>query len=262
MRKEIITNLDELKNHTEVVEIKSGDVELKDKATAIMQDLEDTLVATDGLLALSAPQIGINARVIAMKFNESIKFFINPVVTKKLEYSIGGETCASMPGKEILIARPEKVRLVYYNNKLEYEDNQLLGAAAKLFDQQYQLLEGVTPDELGLVSDIVEDGPLSELSEEEFSQILDIYKSFVKTKTDKLKEEVETDEDLKKDYKKLSFAEDVMAERAAVVEDPTERINANKRRARAKMLIGKNIMDEQRHANQIQLNKFLKKIGK
>ena len=59
------------------------------------------------------------------------------------------------------------------------EDNKLLGIAARLFDQQYQLLDGVSPADLGLVSDIEQDGSLSELTEEEFNQVIEIYKQFV-----------------------------------------------------------------------------------
>jgi len=58
------------------------------------------------------------------------------------------------PGKEFVIGRPEEITVVYYNEDFKYEDNKLMGYAAALFDQQYQLLEGVLPDELGLMSDI------------------------------------------------------------------------------------------------------------
>ena len=49
-----------------------------------------------------------------------------------------------MPGQEILITRPEEITIVYYNDEFKYEENKLLGAAARLFDQSAQLLESLS----------------------------------------------------------------------------------------------------------------------
>ena len=59
--------------------------------------------ANDNLYALAAPQIGINKRIFCLRFNDQIKTFINPIITKKKGISIVVETCVSMPGKEIVI---------------------------------------------------------------------------------------------------------------------------------------------------------------
>ena len=53
------------------------------------------------LMAISAPQIGIEKRIFCIKFNDEIKTFINPIITKKSDYKIVTETC-SMPGKRNL----------------------------------------------------------------------------------------------------------------------------------------------------------------
>lgn len=262
MNREIITDLEKLKEAAEPIDLQLDNEESKAKIQSIKQDLIDTLEANPSLLALSAPQIGLNARVIAVRFSDAIKLFINPIITKKINYSLGGEQCASMPGKEILLARPEELQLVYYNNDNKYEDNKLLGAAARVFDQQYQILDGVTPDELGLVSDIEEDGPLSSLSEDEFQQIAEVYKQFIATKAKTMNEAVQADEDLAPKLKEMKFAEQVIAGKAAIVEDNSERIKANRRRTQARMLINKSLADSEKLQKAQQLNKFLKKIGK
>ena len=94
------------------------------------------LDANPDILALAAPQIGINKRIFCLRFNDQIKVFINPIITKKKGLTIAVETCCSMPGKEIVIGRPEEVTVVYYNEEFKYEDNKLLGAAASLLRQR------------------------------------------------------------------------------------------------------------------------------
>ena len=50
-----------------------------------------------------------------------------PIITKKKGVNIVIETCASMPGKEIVIGRPEEITVVYYSDEFNYEDNKLVG---------------------------------------------------------------------------------------------------------------------------------------
>lgn len=261
MKREIITDLEKLKEAAQPVNIQPATEEEKETLAAQRQDLIDTLQDSP-CLALSAPQIGINARIIAIKFSDTIKLFINPIVTKKINYAIGGETCASMPNKEILLARPEEVQLVYYTNELKYEDNKLLGAAARIFDQQNQLLDGVTPDELGLVSDITEDGSLSDLSEEEYKQVTEIYKQYIAAKTKNATEAVKTDEELAQKLREMKFAEDVISGRTLIIENEEQRRAINRTKARTQMMINKSIADDAKLYRKQQLDKFLKCKGK
>ena len=216
--KEIIIDTTKLIEASKPVKFINEDGSLdKEAVTTIVNDLKEVLEANDNLFALSAPQIGIDARIICIKFNDAIKSFINPVITKKLKYSIQGETFASMPGKEILITRPEEITVVYYTEDLKYEDNKLLGPAARLFDQQAQLLDGVLPSELGLVSDIEYDGSLKDLTEEEFKEVIEIYKQFIKSKIATLEKSINEDEVLAKEYRTLKFTEDVITGHTLVI---------------------------------------------
>ena len=235
--------------------------EAMQEGKSIIAELKEVLNANTNLFALAAPQIGINKRIFCIKFNDSIKAFINPIISKKAGNIIGPETCASLPGKEILISRPEEITVVYYTEDFKYEDNKLLGIAARLFDQQYQLLDGVSPADLGLVSDIEQDGSLSELTEEEFNQVIEIYKQFVQAKAKALKEELSESSELSKDYKMLKFTEDVINGRTVISETEAETKTMHelkkegKRKARAQV---QQLMNAQKIQNREQLKKFLK----
>ena len=138
-------------------------------------------------------------------------------MTKKSQYVIQPEVFSSMPGKEILITRPEDITVVYYTDEFKYEENKLLGIAARVFDQSCQLLDGITPDVLGLVSDVEKDGTLWDLNDEEMKQIIEIYKQYIDTKTKALEAKIKTDPELEAKYKELQFTEKVINGHASIV---------------------------------------------
>ena len=203
----------------------------------IIKKIKEVMEANTELLALSAPQIGINKRIFCLRFNDLIKTFINPIITKKQGLNIVIEHCTSMPGKEIVIGRPEEITVVYYNDEFKYEDNKLVGIAASLFDQQAQILDGVLPSELGLVSDIEEDGKIEEA---DLAEIIPFYKdTFLPSKLESLKKAIGSDEKTAKAFKQLKFTEGVINGRIAVVESEEEAA----KRAKAKKVANKAILN-------------------
>lgn len=265
--KKIITDLNKLLSASKPIKLVKEDGNLnKEEIDSIVKDLCDVLNSSKDYLVLAAPQIGIDARIVCIKFSDGIKTFINPIITKKSSYVIKPETCSSMPGKEILITRPEELTIVYYTEALKYEENKLLGIAARLMDQAYQFLDGVTPAELGLVSDVKEDGPLSELTEDEFKQVIEIYKKFVKSKIATLEKNIIEDPELAKEYKQLRFSESVINGKAAIIgADPKDTAEYKKAQAKA-ALVNKNITDQKQAINRSQVirvaNKSRKHKGK
>ena len=212
------------------------------------------------ILALAAPQLGIDSRIFCIRFNDQIKTFINPIVTKKAKYEIKPESFVSMPGKEILITRPEELTVVYYTDDFKYEENKLLGSAARLFDQHCQLLDGVTPAELGLISDVEADGSLADLTEDEIAQVVKIYKQFIKAKADALQKEIKEDPEVEKAYRQLKFTEKVINGDALVISDED-----NKKHNMAKELAAKSIANAANAEKQFlnaQRKQFLNRKGK
>ena len=261
--REIITDLTKLLEPAKPIKLIKEDGSLnKEEIDAIVKDMKEVMNASEKVLVLAAPQIGINARVVCIKFSDGIKVFLNPIITKKLKYVIKPETCASMPGKEILISRPEEITVIYHTDELKYEENKLLGVAASLMDQAYQFLDGVTPEALGLVSDIEYDGPLSELTEEEFKQVVEIYKQFVKSKISTIEKNIGEDPELAKEYRTLKFSESVINGHAAIVgADPKDTANYKKAQAAA-ALANKNINNQKQAINRAQVMQAARKSRK
>ena len=108
---QIIFDLEKLSQPSEPLAFLTEAGAQTEEGTEIVNKIKEVLAANEDLLALSAPQIGINKRIFCLKFNDQIKTFINPIITKKKGLKIAVETCGSMPGKEIVIGRPEEITL-------------------------------------------------------------------------------------------------------------------------------------------------------
>jgi len=109
--------------------------------------------------------------------------------------------------------------------------------AASLFDQQAQILDGVLPSELGLVSDIEEDG---KIEESDMAEIIPFYKdTFLPSRLESLNAMIASDEEAAKDYQHLKFTEGVINGRIAVVESEEETMQ----RAKAKKAANKTILN-------------------
>jgi peptide deformylase len=235
---QIIINPEELQP-SEPLTFLTEDGAKTDEGKEIVSKLKEVLTENSELLALAAPQIGINKRIFCLRFNDQVKTFINPIITKKKGLNVVIETCASLPGKEVVIGRPEEITVVYYNEDFKYEDNKLIGVAASLFDQQAQILDGVLPSELGLVSDIETDGKIEEA---DLVEIIPFYKdTFLPSKLASLNKVIEADEEAVKDFKQLKFTEGVINGRIAVIESEEETAKrAKAKKAANKAIIGIN----------------------
>jgi peptide deformylase len=257
---DIITELDLLRQPSEPLKFVSDQGLEKDEGLEIIEKLNACFAEDSSLLALSAPQIGINKRVFGIRFNDIIKIFIDPIILKKGNYKIAPETFPSMPKKEILISRPEELTVVYHTSDFKYEENKLLGPAARLFDQQIQLLDGILPDVLGLVSDVELDGSLAELGEEEIIELVNFYKEYVKVKAETVKQTITDDPDLMAEYNKLAFTEKVINGKAAIVAEDGSQMK-QKAQAKAALKI-KKIEQADRAIGKANLKQFLARKGK
>jgi peptide deformylase len=255
----IIYNIDALSIPSEPLTFLTEQGAITEEGDDIIKKIKEVMEANPELLALSAPQIGVNKRIFCLRFNDQIKTFINPIITKKKGLNIVIETCASMPGKEIVIGRPEEITVVYYNDEFKYEDNKLIGVAASMFDQQAQILDGVLPHELGLVSDIAEDG---KIEESDLTEIIPFYKdTFLPSRLASLNETISADEDAKKYFSQLKFAEGVINGRNAVIEPEEEAA----KRAKAKKAANKAIINVNKNEAAMQkaaFKNFVQKVSK
>lgn len=259
---EIISDLELLAKPAKPLEFLTDKGADSTEGNEIMQKLSEAMESYPEALTIAAPQIGIDSRIFCIRFNNEIKTFIDPIIIKKANYKIAPETCMSMPGKEILISRPEEITVVYYTSEYKYEENKLLGAAARLFDQQCQLLDGVMPTELGLVSDVAEDGSLADLSENEINELVEFYKQYVQVKLSNIKAAIESDEEAAKKYKELSFTEKVIDGTIQVITDDVAKPGQKAAVNKVVTMSMKNLADSEKASRRAELKRFLNKKGK
>ena len=123
--------------------------------------------------------------------------------------------------KKKFITRPEMITVVYHNGEFKYEDNKLLGSAARLFDQQIQFLDGVDACRTWAYLRYWTRWLATDLTEEELTQVITIYKQFIAAKVKSLEATISEDAELKDQYKQLKFTEGVINDRIQVIrEDP------------------------------------------
>lgn len=256
----IIKDLEILRLPSEPLKFISDEGIRSEEGTEIVEKLITAMTEDPSILALAAPQIGYKKRIFCIRFEDTIKVFIDPIIIKKSNFKIAPETFSAMPGKEILISRPEELTVVYHTREYKYEENKLLGAAARLFDQQAQLLDGILPDALGLVSDVEADGTLADLSEEEISELIEFYKHYVKVKTETMKAKIAEDPELLQQYKHLEFSEKVVNGQAALVADDGTELK-QKAKANAALKV-KNLMNADKTQNHAKLKQYLRRKGK
>ena len=138
----------------EVLRKRALEADLNDKAgiAALVQDLKDTLVKSDGC-GLAAPQIGESVRVVIVDGDvvsdnyPYLKGFrrtlINPEIleesNEKVTYSEG---CLSIPGIYCDVVRPKKMTVRYYNEDLEPVTEEFDNFACRMIQHELSHLDG------------------------------------------------------------------------------------------------------------------------
>ena len=139
-----------LKNKSEEIDIENINKEILE----IIEDLKSTLEYGTGL-GISAPQIGINKRIIVVgakkeniKYNDAEEIPITPMINptwKKLsdETDIQFEGCMSIPTIRGKVRRYKDIELTYFNENGEKTIKELNGFFARLVQHECDHLDGI-----------------------------------------------------------------------------------------------------------------------
>ena len=205
----LVFDLDELRDRVDEV----NPIDARETVKAIISKLKKY----DSLYALCAPQIGIKERVIVFKFtNNTFKEYINPRIFKAEDYHLVREKDISIPDKEYISPRPQKVYIQYQDKDAKPESNVLKGNNAEIFDRMMNYLDGITLDDYGL--EIIEG--FDEASDDEKEEIVDMYLKSLKKRTEVLNDNIEHDKDAKQLVDAIKFMTAV--EEGKVTLEPTE----------------------------------------
>ena len=140
--------LDVLKDGEEVLRIKSIPTLITDEVRDLVSNMKETMLAENGI-GLSAPQVGVNLRVIVIQLMSAGKLvgpvqeMINPVITSysddSMEYEEG---CLSIPGEYIRINRPRSIHVKFQTLSGKYKKWFLKGLEARIVQHEIDHLDG------------------------------------------------------------------------------------------------------------------------
>ena len=123
------------------------------KARRLVDKMFGALYATDNGLALAAPQIGVQKRVVVWDFGEDPRTIFNPEIVESDGEWVYEEGCLSIPGLYVEIVRPKTVLVRGIDsdgNPVEREADEV---EARMFQHELDHLNGVlmfermTPDQ-------------------------------------------------------------------------------------------------------------------
>ena len=79
---------------------------------SLLDDMKVTVRAEDGA-GLAAPQVGVDIRAVVIDVEGGFFELVNPEIYYEKGEQTGPEGCLSVKGKQGIVTRPEKVKLVY-----------------------------------------------------------------------------------------------------------------------------------------------------
>lgn len=117
--------------------------ELNDKAFKLLDDMAETLYATDGRAGLAAPQIGILRQLVVMDCGEGLIELINPEIIESEGEQIDFEACLSFPGYYGKVKRAERVKVKTLNRLGESIVLEGEGFLARCMQHEIDHLHGI-----------------------------------------------------------------------------------------------------------------------
>ena len=127
--------------------------EIDGKVARLVDEMFDTLYASDSGIGLAAPQIGVQKQIFVWEVDDEPMVIINPEIVESSGEWVYDEGCLSIPGLYVEMVRPNQVLMrgrTMDGNEVEIEADELMG---RLFQHELDHLQGVlmfdrmTPDQ-------------------------------------------------------------------------------------------------------------------
>lgn len=109
----------------------------------LIVDMILTMQSANGI-GLAAPQVGKNLNLILVDDGSGVKVFINPVIIYRAKNkNIFEEGCLSIPEVYGQVLRPEKIWLIYRDEKNKFRFKISSGLEARILQHEVDHLRGV-----------------------------------------------------------------------------------------------------------------------
>lgn len=161
------------------------------EAQEIIVKLKQIIRSDETIAGLSAIQIGYNKRIICINFNGDIRTFINPIIEKAEGLELSRESCHSIPGKEYIRIRQNKITVTYQTPLAKIETVELAGMAARVMQHHIDHLDGLLISDVGLEVDEDWDNA----TDEERQEVIDYYIDSLDLRAKEISKEIAEDKD-------------------------------------------------------------------
>lgn len=171
----------------------------------IVLALKSTMRKND-LTSLSAPQIGYKRRIFCIKFGKNdYRTFINPAIENNSGITMSREKCTSIPDKEFIIPRFNKIHFYYLTPMNKVESANLAGRAAYIFQHCMDHINGLLVSDIGLEIDELFDNA----TDEEREEVLRMYAESLDIRQKQLEKEIEETSELQDINNAIKFINSV-----------------------------------------------------
>lgn len=201
--KDVVVDYDQLSTRCDEFDVSKDNV----GAQKIILSLKNTIRSHDDMVGLSANQIGFDKRIICLNFNGDIRTFINPVITSVHGFELSREKCHSIPGKEFIRTRHNRITVTYQTPLAKIEEVELSGLAAIVFQHHMDHLDGLLLSDVSL--EIDSDFDLA--TDEERQEVIDMYLDSLDIKKKEIDEQIESDPEAKQLADGVRFIQSVQS---------------------------------------------------
>nr|DAP55279.1 MAG TPA: Polypeptide deformylase [Caudoviricetes sp.] len=184
---DIITDYDKLSERCDEFDL----TKKNNEAQEIIVKLKQIIRSDETIAGLSAIQIGYNKRIICINFNGDIRTFINPIIEKAEGLELSRESCHSIPGKEYIRIRQNKITVTYQTPLAKIETVELAGMAARVMQHHIDHLDGLLISDVGLEVDEDWDNA----TDEERQEVIDYYIDSLDIRAKEISKEIAEDGD-------------------------------------------------------------------
>ena len=208
--KRIVTDIKKLSDICEGIDTRKQNELMREIILALNERIEN-----DNPPALSAPQLGYKYRLFCINFNGKMKTFINPIISQVDGFDLSREKCCSIPGKEFIRPRNTKVTVIYQTPLGKAESTQLLGMAARVFQEQMDHLDGLLLSDIGL--ELPQN--FDQLSDDEKEKLITDYMKALDIQQKEIEKEIKEDKVLNDLQNALEFTEGVKTGKIKIERD-------------------------------------------
>ena len=201
MVKTVITDYEAFNDRAEeVLDLKKNNSLVRETVLDLKQTIRE-----HNYVCLTAPQIGVNKRIMCINFNGDIRTMIDPIITHSKGWTLNREKCPSLGETEYIVPRNSKVTVMYTTPLGKYETRELVGLAACVAQYGINVLDGALLCDFGLELDENWD----KLTQEEKNEVLDMYLESLDLKSKVINKEIERDKETKELSDAIKFMDSV-----------------------------------------------------